>query len=173
MNDANPVPASYDDRQTAALAHASAIFPFLGAIVPILIWMTRKERSQYLAYHAMQAILFQVSIMITWFLGGLCYIFSILVLMMALPFVISDSGDIAPRYLVGSFVPFIIVGIILVVGLAYIIYGIVGAATTYQGKPFRYIIVGKWAERIAQSRQPTSAANTPTPESSPAKSADR
>lgn len=142
-----------DERNLAALAHASVILPYVGALVPILIWTTRKDKGNFLAFQALQALIFQVSIMAFWVVGGLCYFVSFLGNILALPFVISESGEIDPAYWAASFVPFFAIAVILLLGFAYIVYGIVAAVMAYQGKPFRYIVVGKWAEKIWRSSQ--------------------
>ena len=142
-----------DERNLAALAHASVILPYVGALVPILIWTTRKDKGNFLAFQALQALIFQVSIMAFWVVGGLCYFVSFLGNILALPFVISESGEIDPAYWAASFVPFFAIAVILLLGFAYIVYGIVAAVMAYQGKPVRYIVVGKWAEKIWRSSQ--------------------
>lgn len=152
-NDDELVASSQDERNLAALAHVSALLPYVGAVVPLLIWMTRKERRGFLPFHALQAMMFQISIMIVWIAGFMCYFITFLGSIAALPFVVSESGDIDPIYWGVSFIPFVAIGIILLLGFAFIIYGIVGAVSVYQGKPFRYIVVGRWADRLMRSMQ--------------------
>ncbi len=140
-------------RNLAGLAHASVILPYLGAVVPILIWATRKDKSSFLAFQALQAMIYQISIMVIWFVGFMCYFVTFLGNILSLPLVVSKGGEIDTLPWVASFVPFLTIAIILLVGFAYILYGIVGAIQVYHGKPFRYIVIGKWAENIWHTRK--------------------
>lgn len=51
---------SQDDRTMAMLAHILPIFTgFLG---PLIIWLIKKDQSQFVAYHGMQALFFQIAV---------------------------------------------------------------------------------------------------------------
>lgn len=56
---------SSEERMFALIAHL-AIF-FLPVLVPLLVYLLKKDESKYLAYHAMQAIVWQL---IAWIIGG-------------------------------------------------------------------------------------------------------
>jgi len=152
-NTAGDSTADQNERNLAALAHASVILPYLGAIVPTLILVTRKEKSMYLAFQTLQALLFQVSVMLTWLVGFVCYFITFVVNIISLPFIIKESGEISSINWMMAVMPLIMIVLIILLVLAYIVYGVVGAVMTYQGKPFRYIVIGRWAERISHSIQ--------------------
>ncbi len=67
-----------DERVMAALAHISAILPFMGVTPPIVIWVTQKGKSKYVAFQALQALAYQLSMIVVWFIGGGCYFCSLL-----------------------------------------------------------------------------------------------
>jgi len=49
-----------DDRTMAMLAHLLGIFTgFLG---PLVIWLIKKDQSKFVAYHGMQALIFQIAL---------------------------------------------------------------------------------------------------------------
>ncbi len=51
---------SQEDRTMAMLAHILGVFTgFLG---PLIIWLIKKDQSRFVAFHAMQALFFQVAI---------------------------------------------------------------------------------------------------------------
>ena len=52
---------SQDERIMAALSHATALLPFMGVIAPIVIWVTQKDKSQYVAFQALQAMAYQLN----------------------------------------------------------------------------------------------------------------
>jgi uncharacterized Tic20 family protein len=54
-----------NERMMALIAHLSGfVFPFLG---PLLLWLLKKDDSRFVAYHSIQALVFQV---IAWAVSG-------------------------------------------------------------------------------------------------------
>jgi uncharacterized Tic20 family protein len=66
-----------DERIMAALAHGSILLPMTGVIAPIVIWITQREKSRYVAFQSLQALLFQLILIVAWVLGMGCYMLSI------------------------------------------------------------------------------------------------
>ncbi|MCB9760345.1 MAG: DUF4870 domain-containing protein [Alphaproteobacteria bacterium] len=54
-------PVSENDRMLAALAHGSAVLGF-GGWGPLLLWLMYKDKSDFVAYHALQAAVAQLLI---------------------------------------------------------------------------------------------------------------
>jgi len=143
-----------DERVMAALAHITTIMPFFGIIAPIVIWVTQKEKSRYVAFHGLQALVYQLSMIAVWFVGMGCYMCSFLSIFLTLPFA-SSSGttqSINPLIFIGSLIPLLVFGAIFIGNFAFIIYGIVGAIMTFRGKPFRYVFIGNRVERFMQEK---------------------
>jgi uncharacterized Tic20 family protein len=135
---------SENERTWAALAHASTLLNLAapgagGIIASLIIYLSYKERSTWVAFHALQATLFQllqlaaVIIIVggSWVIG---FIFS---------FVTIGFGALIA-------VPVMIITFFLgaVILLAGMIYGIYGAFQVNQGKDFIYFWAGKWAAQI-------------------------
>jgi uncharacterized Tic20 family protein len=49
--------------------------------------------------------------------------------------------------LMGFFLPFLIFGSVFLLGIVYVMYGIVGPVRTFQGHDFHYALIGRWIER--------------------------
>jgi hypothetical protein len=49
--------------------------------------------------------------------------------------------------MVTMIVPFAIVGLLILAVLAFLFYGLWAAISVFQGKDFRYIVIGRWLER--------------------------
>ena len=146
---------SQNDKIMAALAHVSALLPLMGVIAPIIIWATQKDKSEYVAFQALQAITYQLLMILVWFVGMGCYMLSFFTTFLTMPFAGGNGeGDpsTAPIFLVGFLVPFIIFGAIFVGGALFIIYGLIGAFQTFQGKDFRYIIIGNRLANYLQKK---------------------
>ena len=140
-----------DERVMAALSHISALLPMVGVIAPIVIWITQKDKSKYVAFQALQALAYQLIMILAWFIGMGCYMLSFFGTFFTIPF--SDSSQSAsPLFALGFIIPLLVFGAIFIGGFFFIIYGIVGAVMAFQGKPFRYIIIGNRVERFMQPK---------------------
>jgi len=129
----------------AALAHVSAMLPFMGVIAPIVIWATQKDKSEYVAFQALQAVTYQLLMILAWFVGMGCYMLSFFTTFFTIP--LAGSGgeadpSAAPLFMLGVFIPFVVFGAIFIGGAIFMIYGLFGAIQVFQGKDFRYIIIG-------------------------------
>jgi uncharacterized protein len=156
-----------DERVLAALSHASIVANIVnlaGMIATALIWTTQRERSRYVRAHALQALVYQGSVLVVGvFLGlvwGLCLVLSLLPVMLR-----PDLYDIRnpPR----SFW-LALLGLALPLGfwLLGTIYGLYGAYRVYRGQPFRYPLVGRLVRRDLMALFSSSPA--PAPAHSPA-----
>ena len=156
MTNIDSLTPTQDERLMAALAHISAIMPLMGIIAPIVIWITQKEKSQYAAFQALQALAFQLSMVLAWFIGMGCYMLSFFATFVPL-FMTSSSSSTAqpasPIFPLAVIIPFLVFGLMFLGAFIFIVYGIIGAVMAFQGKPFRYIILGKFVERFMQANR--------------------
>lgn len=127
---------SQDERSAAAIAHGSVVLNlvsgFGGVVVALVIWLTYKDKSEYVRYQSLQALVFQALVLVgTAAIGILATIVIVL-------------GGIAVVFLVG--IPILILGIIAVLVTVLIpiigaVYGVVAAVEAYNGRDFRYWVV--------------------------------
>jgi len=121
-----------DERSWAMIAHLSVlvnlISGFFGPIAALVIYMIYKDRSRYVAFHAMQSFVFQlvwwvgggILAGITWAIGGA--LTAVVIGLLCLPIAC-----------VFSFMP-----------MVALIYGIIGGIQTNQGQDFKYWLIGDW-----------------------------
>lgn len=118
---AAPIPSS-DERLWAMLAHLAGILGYLGGIgqyvVPLVIYLVYKDRSQFVAFHALQSLLFQLAVLVAGFAVLILFLATCLGSVLALPLSI---GALA--------------------------YAVVAAIRANQGEWFEYWLVGEWARR--------------------------
>ena len=151
MTNMDSLTPSQDERVMAALSHVAALLPLMGVIAPIVIWVTQKEKSKYVAFQSLQALAYQLTMILAWFVGMGCYMLSFFGTFLTLPF--SDSSTSAsPFFALGVIIPLLVFGAIFIGGFFFVIYGIVGAVMAFQGKPFRYAIIGNRLERFMQPK---------------------
>ncbi len=101
-----------EERTLAAVAHASGVVSstLLPLLVPLVIYFLKKDESRFVASQAKEALNFQITI----FLAVVLCLFLMIIV-------------------IGAF-------LLPVVGLASLIFSIVAAIKTYEGKPYRYPI---------------------------------
>lgn len=142
MTDTNP-PQFVDKNENilVALAHATALIPMMGVIAPIVIWTTHKDKSEHVAFQALQAIVYQFIMIIANFAGMLCYMLSIPAMLIFMRLWNNTISE------VGVFFPMIILAAIFFGGGLFILYGLFAAVMTFMGKDFRYILIGNWLKK--------------------------
>ena len=89
-----PAP-SQNDKIMAALAHISAVLPFVGIIAPIIIWATQKDKSEYVAFQSLQAVAYQLVMILAWFIGMGCYMISFFTMFLRITF---SGGPAKPTH---------------------------------------------------------------------------
>ena len=132
-----PQPLSPGDERTwGMLAHLSVLINpitgFAGPIAALVIYLIYKDRSRYVAYHALQAMIFQL----IWWYGGGLLIGAMWAIVGALSAILIGIVLI-PFALLFTF-------ILAILPLGAILYGIIGAVQVSQGQDFKYWLVGDW-----------------------------
>jgi len=129
---------SNEEMDMAALAHASVLLGFItsglaGIIVALLIWLSYKDRSDYVATQSLQAVVFQLLLVPVTIVGALAIVLSALTICL---------------------IPLALLLIPLLIGLplAELVYGLYAAYQTYYGADFDYWIVGQFVRDQLQSR---------------------
>lgn len=114
-----------DDKLWAMLAHLCGFLGYsvaLGQYIgPLIIYMMYKDKSRYVAYHALQSLYFQLGLLLVLVLGG--------------GLAAVTCGVLIPVAIVAA----------AIVGVATIVCPIIAAINAYNGKPIEYWIVGKLA----------------------------
>ena len=124
-----------DEKLLAGLSHLSIIA--FSIIAPFIIWLIQRQKSQYVAFHALQSLFYHLATTVVSVVLACAFIFVF--------FGVAAGGSaiegIALFFIIASF------ALIALVAIASTTYGIVGAVMAFQGKPFRYILAGRWAAR--------------------------
>jgi uncharacterized Tic20 family protein len=153
-----------EEKLWAALAHASFLLTLgvgvisggIGSLlllfVPLAIYFAYRDRSEFIAYHALQAFALQVVGTVGWaallitgtiVLGIATFISALAsIVLIGIPFLIVFAL---------LFVVFALVMVVLPFGLA--VFSAIAAFNTYTGKDYRYPVIATWIDR--QSTQET------------------
>lgn len=148
--------ASDEERAWAAIAHASALVTVLfgvltggalclvGPIVPLVIWLVFRERSRFVARHALQATIFQALVVV---LTAAIFVLGLILVVAAW----AGAGVLISVVVGICLIPIALVltllWIMATLGLpvAALVYACYGAYEVLQGRDFRYYLVGNWA----------------------------
>jgi uncharacterized Tic20 family protein len=135
------LPLSDQEARTwGMLAHLSILLNLIsgwvGMLAALIIYLVYKDRSRFVAYHAMQSLVFQA---ITWVGAGI--VGGIFIgIGSALGFLIIPLLCLIPGILILLLIP------------ASLIYGVIGAVQVNNGEDFRYWQVGDWVRGILEPK---------------------
>ena len=136
---------SVENRLLAALAHGSVVAQGLGVIVGVVIYIFRRDSSTYTAFQALQAAIYQLVNLVI--VAGVWMVWLVFYLLTLIPVIQQAQAfpDAAPPpiFWIGLWSMFIPLGYMLLV----ILYGLWGALRCWQGRDFRYLLLGSWLER--------------------------
>ena len=133
--------SSSDERVWAALAHGSALVFMLGLFIPVIVWSTQRRKSNFAAFHALQALGYQALTFLVWLLAGLALYVLLFASMLPLLTSADRAGLDSQLFgLVFSFLP-----ILLMFGLygLYFLFSLIAVVAVLLGKEFRYPLMGK------------------------------
>ena len=122
-----PVPPSLndDEKMAAMLAHLLAFLGYvlvLGQyIAPLVIYVMYKDKSRFVAFHALQSLYFQLTLLVLGIVGGLLVLFT------------CGLGAL------------IVIPAAMVVVFGSAVLMIIAAIKAYGGEIYEYWLVGRWA----------------------------
>jgi uncharacterized Tic20 family protein len=150
-------PVSENERKWAALAHASTLLTALVALasgglgvlltmlIPLFIYFSFRKRSEYVAFHALQAFAIQLVGTVGWLalvvvgtIIGVALLFVSLILMIVL------VGFALLPIVILAYIVFILVSLALPLGM--VVYAVIAAIETWNGHNYRYPYIARWVE---------------------------
>lgn len=121
-----------EERQWAMFAHLGILTNLfsgvLGPLVPLAIYFIYKERSRYVAYQSLQALIFQL----IWWVGGSALV--------GVTWAI--TGALSAVAIGLLCMPFAC--ILSLIPVAALIYGVYAGIKCNQGEDFKYWLIGDW-----------------------------
>jgi hypothetical protein len=137
-----PAPAgpTLEERRMAAVAHGSTLLNLVsgglfGPLIALILWLLYDRKSEYVSWHALQALVFQVIALLLLLVFGVATGLLWAITIVLLPAVVGFC-------LVPMALGFSAATAALVVGS--LVYGCAGALTVLDGRDFRYRWVADW-----------------------------
>lgn len=136
-----------EERLMAALAHGSILFGIFtngvgGIAAALVIWLTQKEKSAYVRFQALQALVYQALIFVVtmglWFCWGMSWLVLLVPPLIANP----DAYQTTPPP--GMWAGLSLLSVPVCIGLITLLYGLWGGVRCLAGRDFRYLALGNW-----------------------------
>ncbi len=142
-----PGAPTQDERTYAALSHAGALT--IPVVVPLVFWWLERKKSAYVRFQALQALVYQVVMLILSIGCVACLLVGVLAPVNGL---VSDSGathfESASHLSVWIGLAAFMLGLVLfLILLLMLVYATAASVRTYQGADFRYPLIGKICSR--------------------------
>jgi uncharacterized Tic20 family protein len=149
MND-NHSPLSSDEKLMGALPH------FFGILVAVVVWMLQKDKSRFVKFQALQALVFDVIVMVTMGLVFSC-LFGVMFLgMFGSIFMTAKTASspdaISPLFILPFMFPFATFACVFPFSFLLLILRIIAAVSILNGRNYHYPILGNWLENFLDSK---------------------
>jgi uncharacterized Tic20 family protein len=138
-----------NERLLSGAAHASVILGFFtnfvgGVVGAGLIWLAQREKSRWVAFQALQALVYQLIGLGVGIVAFGCWFLFYMASLIPLIAQADRYQDAPPPIFwvgLGSIcIPFLVMGL-------WVLYGLYGAIRAYTGYDFRYLLIGDWLAR--------------------------
>lgn len=140
--------ASSDERVLAALGHVTILFLGFGVFGPALLWTTQRKKSSFVAFHALQALAYQLLVVVfgtLWTCG-----ITVLIIVLSTGMVAFANVEEANPGVI-FLLQFVLIGLFLGFYALYMGGGFLGAILTLAGRDFRYPLLGRWIENYLRA----------------------
>lgn len=147
-----------DEKLWASVAHGSVWVTLLAGIftvgasvpvsifIPLVIYFLFRRKSDYVAFHALQAFVIQllgtVGALALLILGGLVWLVGIAIAVLLVAVVV--GAVLVPLW---SLVGLALIGLVVALPIAMIVYGTIAAIETHNGRDYRYPYIARWVDR--------------------------
>jgi uncharacterized Tic20 family protein len=154
----NSVSVSDSERKWTAAAHASAWLTLLGGFatfgiivpfsifIPLVIYLSFRKKSDYVAFHALQAFVLQligtVGALLVLSVGGAVWLLGLGIALLSLMILVGVV--LVP---VWGLVGIVLALAVALMPLAMLLYSTIAAIETFNGRDYRLPIVARWIDR--------------------------
>jgi uncharacterized Tic20 family protein len=132
-----------EDHVVGAVCHSTSIMLLWGLATPIVVWITQHERSMFLRFQALQALLYQAIGLLAYFAFMALYFMSFFGLMGMAVFASGSDSSTMPAWLGIAMLPSLAIICLYSLGsLVYPVLAFVAAVRVLNGHDFHYPILG-------------------------------
>ena len=146
MNTPDNLPLSSDEKLMGALAH------LFGPLVALVVWSTQKDKSRFVKFQALQALAFDLVLIIVMSIVFFCFFGVMFVGIFGTMFgalgSTSSPDAIPPFFMLPFMFPFLMFACISPVSLLIMAVRMIAAVSVFRGRNYQYPLLGKWLENF-------------------------
>ena len=146
MNTPAANPPSSDEKLMGALAH------LFGPLVALVMWTTQKDKSRFVKFQSLQALAFDVILIVAMGIVLFCLFGLMAVGMFGSVFGVmgntSSPDAVMPFFMVSFMFPFLMFACIFPFSLFILAVRLVASISILNGRNYQYPILGKWLENF-------------------------
>jgi uncharacterized Tic20 family protein len=137
---------SSNDKLMAALAH------LFGPLVAIIVWTTQKDKSRFVKFQALQALAFDVILVVVMGIVFFCIFGVMAVGMFGSMYSVlgntSSPDSIPPFFMLPFMFPFTMFACIFPFSLLMLGVRLIASVSILNGRNYQYPLLGKWVENF-------------------------
>jgi len=146
MNTPAVTSPSSDEKLMGALAH------LFGPLVALIVWTTQKDKSRFVKFQALQALAFDVILIVVMGIVFFC-VFGVMAAGMfgTMYGVLGDTsspGAVTPFFILPFMFPFTMFACIFPFSLLILALRVIASMSVLNGRNYQYPILGKWLENF-------------------------
>jgi uncharacterized Tic20 family protein len=146
MNTSADFSPSSDEKLMGALAH------FFGPLVALVVWSTQKDKSRFVKFQALQALAFDVILILVMGVVFFCFFAVLFVAMFGSLFgVLSNASSpeaVGPIFMAPFLFPFSTFVCITPLSLLIMAIRVIAGISILNGRNYQYPVLGKWLENF-------------------------
>lgn len=138
-----------EEQIIAGIVYFSSIIPFIGMIIPFVCWIINRDKSDFLIFHSLQALLFQAILSITNICMFLLYFLSFFASFLIGFGTAAASGnqEPGPLFFISFLIPFVVFFLMFAFFFLFSAYGITAGVVIILKGDFKFIVLGKALEK--------------------------
>jgi uncharacterized Tic20 family protein len=146
MNASTDLSPSSDEKLMGALSH------LFGPLIAIFVWATQKDKSRFVRFQALQALAFDVILMVVMGIVFFCLFGAMFIGMFGSMYSIlgstSSPDSLTPFFMLPFMFPFTMIACVFPLSLLILGIRFIAFIAVMNGRNFQYPLLGKWLEKF-------------------------
>jgi uncharacterized Tic20 family protein len=140
-----------EDQVAAAVSHATCIIPVFGGILPLIVWITQKDRGGFIRFQSLQALVYQGLGTAAYLAFMLLYMVSLFGMMGVIFLGAGGMENPSPESIMGVLalqIPMLCFALLLVIGgPLYHLFGFIASLKVLRGGDYNYPLLGRYLRK--------------------------
>lgn len=143
-----------EERNWAAAAHAGSIVWFFGAVIPVMVFVAQREKSRFVAFHAVQALAYHLFFFLALIAFSFLIPLIVLPILFALTFLTVALDNETLMFILPFGIQLLFIGTFGLIFVGYLLIGLIGTVLLLSGRNFHYPLFGKRFQRYVERPLP-------------------